>query len=139
MHVSHWPVAFRHKCVVSIHILVICMNAFNHCTVQAAKYVNWGSIWVFWLRFFFYFVVSWVTSITREFIVQGCQLLRLYSINGSWMKYWYGSIGGMVWTGETEVLGEEPVSVPFYPPKFAHGLPWDQTWASVVGGQWLTD
>jgi len=43
------------------------------------------------------------------------------------MKYWYESIGGMVRTGETEVHGEEPVSVPFYPPKFAHGLPWDQT------------
>jgi hypothetical protein len=43
------------------------------------------------------------------------------------MKYWCESIGGMVWTGETEVLGEEPVSVPFYPPQITHGLPWDQT------------
>jgi len=43
------------------------------------------------------------------------------------MKYWYESMGGMVQTGETEVLGEEPVSVAFYPPQITHGLPWDQT------------
>jgi len=43
------------------------------------------------------------------------------------MKCWYESIGGMVWTGKTEVLGEEPVSVSFYPPQIAHGLSWDET------------
>ena len=43
------------------------------------------------------------------------------------MKYWYGNIGGMVQTGETEVLVEEPVSVPFCPPQIAHGMPWGQT------------
>ena len=40
LRVLHWPVAFRHKCMVSIYVLVICMNAFNHYTVKAAKYVN---------------------------------------------------------------------------------------------------
>ena len=40
LRVSHWPVAFRHKCMVSIHILVVCMTAFNHYTVKAAEYVN---------------------------------------------------------------------------------------------------
>jgi len=43
------------------------------------------------------------------------------------MKYWYESIGGMVRAGETEVLGEELVPVPFYQPQIAHGLPWHQT------------
>jgi hypothetical protein len=41
LHVSHWPISFRRKWMVSIHILVVCMTAFNHYTVKAAaKYVN---------------------------------------------------------------------------------------------------
>ena len=56
--VSQWPVSFRHKRIVSIHILVVCMTAFNHYTVKAAIYVpevvtHQARIWVFWLRFLF--------------------------------------------------------------------------------------
>ena len=38
--VSHWPISFRHKCMFSIHILVVCVTACNHYTVKAAKDVN---------------------------------------------------------------------------------------------------
>jgi hypothetical protein len=40
--------------------------------------------------------------------------------------------------GKTEVLGEKPVPVPLCPPQIPHGLARDQTWASAVGGRWLT-
>ena len=147
LHVSQWPVSFRHKCMVSIHILLVCVTAFNHYTVKATKYMNWGSnplgMYLGPLaQVFFFFGGGWFPEslqLLKHFIEQGCQLLRLYSIDGRWMKCWYKSIGGMVKTGETEILEEESVSVPFYPPQIAHGLPWDQTWAFVVWGQWLTN
>ena len=140
MHVSHLPISFRHKCMVSIHILVICMTAFIHYTVKEAKCVNWGRNppamrGLLAQGFFFFLWFPESLQLLKHFIEQGCQLLILYSINGMWMKYWYGNIGGMVQTGETEVLVEEPVSVPFCPPQIAHGMPWGQTWASVVQGQ----
>jgi len=34
--------------------------------------------------------------------------------------------------GETELLGEKPVTVPLCPPQTSHGLTWDRTWTSVV-------
>jgi hypothetical protein len=40
--------------------------------------------------------------------------------------------------GETEVLGEKPVPVPLCPPQIPHGLTWDRTLASAVGGRRLT-
>jgi hypothetical protein len=42
------------------------------------------------------------------------------------------------WHGKTEVLGEKPVPVPLCPPQIPHGLTWDQTGASAVGGRRLT-
>jgi hypothetical protein len=32
--------------------------------------------------------------------------------------------------GETQILGEEPVTVPFYPPKIPHRLAWHQIQSS---------
>jgi hypothetical protein len=42
------------------------------------------------------------------------------------------------WQEKTEVLGEKPVPVPLRPPQIPHGLTWDRTRASAVGGRWLT-
>jgi len=46
------------------------------------------------------------------------------------MDGWVWSNGGMVLTGETEVLGEKSVLYPFYPPPGSHKLPCDRTEAS---------
>jgi hypothetical protein len=38
----------------------------------------------------------------------------------------------MILTRETKGLREKPVPVPLCPPQIQHGLPWDQTQASVM-------
>ena len=38
----------------------------------------------------------------------------------------------MILAGETEVLGEKPVTVPLHTPQISHGLIWNRTRASVV-------
>ena len=43
----------------------------------------------------------------------------------------------MVLVGETEVVREEPVTVPLCPPQMSHGLVWDRTRASAVKGKQL--
>jgi len=35
------------------------------------------------------------------------------------------STGGMIQTGETETLGEKPVSLPLCPSQISHELAWD--------------
>ena len=40
--------------------------------------------------------------------------------------------------GKTEVLGEKPVTVPFFPPQIRLGLTWDRTRAFAVRGRRLT-
>jgi hypothetical protein len=42
------------------------------------------------------------------------------------------------WHVKTEVLAEKPAPVPLCPPQIPHGLTWDRTRASAVGGRWLT-
>jgi hypothetical protein len=42
------------------------------------------------------------------------------------------------WQGKTEELGEKPVPVTLSPPQIPHGLIWDRTRASAVGGRRLT-
>jgi hypothetical protein len=42
------------------------------------------------------------------------------------------------WRGETEKLGEKRVPLPLCPPQIPRGLTRARTWASEVGGQWLT-
>jgi hypothetical protein len=54
------------------------------------------------------------------------------------MIEWVWSIGGMILTGESEVLGEKPVLVPLCPPQILQGLVMDWTWTSMVWGRWLT-
>jgi hypothetical protein len=44
------------------------------------------------------------------------------------------SIGGMILTGETEVLGEKPITVPLCPPQISYGLTWDRTRTFAVRG-----
>jgi hypothetical protein len=39
------------------------------------------------------------------------------------MKEWVCSIGVLIKTEKTKVLGEKPVTVPLYPPQIPHGLP----------------
>lgn len=39
-------------------------------------------------------------------------------------------VGGMLLTGEAEVLGEEPDPVPLYTPEIPNGLAWDRTHTS---------
>jgi hypothetical protein len=51
---------------------------------------------------------------------------------------WVWSSGGMILMGKTEEFGENPVPVPLCPPQIPHGLTWVRTWASTVGGRWLT-
>jgi hypothetical protein len=41
-------------------------------------------------------------------------------------------------TGETEVLGEKPVPLPFCPPQIPHGLTRDRTRATAVRGLRVT-
>jgi len=38
----------------------------------------------------------------------------------------------MILTGETEILGEKPVSLPLSPPQIPHELPYDEARASDV-------
>jgi hypothetical protein len=65
---------------------------------------------------------------------------------GRWWERWlvlfiFPSNGAPVewnWQGKTEVLGERPVPVPLCPPQMPHGLTWDRTRASAVGGRRLT-
>jgi hypothetical protein len=47
----------------------------------------------------------------------------------TWVE-WY-------WQSNTKELGENPVPMPFCPPKIQHELPWVQTQASVERRQWL--
>jgi len=44
----------------------------------------------------------------------------------------------MIVTGETEVLRENPVTVPLCPPQMSRGLAWDRTRTSAVKGKQLT-
>jgi len=48
------------------------------------------------------------------------------------------STGGMILTGESEVLEENPVSVSMCPPQILHGLAWGRTQDSMMTGmqQW---
>jgi len=50
----------------------------------------------------------------------------LYSVGGRWMNG-YGALVEWYWQGKTEVLGEETVTVPLFPPPISHGLTWDRT------------
>jgi hypothetical protein len=43
----------------------------------------------------------------------------------------------MTLTGETEVLGEKPVTVPLCSPQISHGLAWDRTRVNTVRGRRL--
>jgi len=53
-----------------------------------------------------------------------------------WMNKW-GTLVEWYWQGQTTVLGEKLVSLPFYLPQILHELSWG--WAGAcVGGQWLT-
>ena len=54
----------------------------------------------------------------------------IFPCNGAPVE-WY-------WQGKTKVLGEEPVPVPHCPPQIPHGLTWDRTRTSAVGGWRLT-
>jgi len=38
---------------------------------------------------------------------------------------WVWSVGGMILTGKTEVLGEKPVTVTLLTPQMLHVLAWD--------------
>ena len=40
----------------------------------------------------------------------------------------------MILTGETEVLGDKPVTVPICPPEISHGLAWVRTRVSAMRG-----
>jgi hypothetical protein len=40
--------------------------------------------------------------------------------------------------GKPKYAREKPVPVPLCPPQIPHGLTRDRTWASAVGGLWLT-
>jgi hypothetical protein len=42
------------------------------------------------------------------------------------------SSGGMILTGETEGLGEKPVTLSLCPPQILHGLIWERTQAFAV-------
>jgi len=48
------------------------------------------------------------------------------------------SIGGMILTGDTEVLGGTSGRVPLRPPQIPHGLFWDRTWNSAERCRRLT-
>jgi len=48
------------------------------------------------------------------------------------------SVGGMILSGETEVLGNKPVPLQLCPPQILHILAWLWTWASTVTGKQLT-
>jgi hypothetical protein len=50
----------------------------------------------------------------------------------------YGAMGGMMLTGKTEELGENPVPVQLCPPQIPEVLTWARTQASVMRGQRLT-
>jgi hypothetical protein len=47
--------------------------------------------------------------------------------------------GRMILTGQTKVPGERAVSMPLCLPQIPHGPAWNQTWASAVKGQRLTE
>jgi len=62
--------------------------------------------------------------------------MGLCSVSDRWMNEW-GSLVEWYWLGQTTVLGENLVSLPFYLPQILHGLVWGWTGTSL-GGQWLT-
>jgi hypothetical protein len=49
--------------------------------------------------------------------------------NGTDRGEW--SVGGIILTGETEVLGEKPVPGPFCVPQISHGMIWERVRSSV--------
>jgi len=51
---------------------------------------------------------------------------------------WVRSIGELILTGESEILGEKPVTVTLCAPRISHGLTWDRTWARAVSCRRLT-
>jgi len=58
----------------------------------------------------------------------------LYRVGGRWMNG-YGALVEWYWQGETEVLGEKPVTVPLCPPPNSHVLNWDQDRVSALKGR----
>jgi hypothetical protein len=54
------------------------------------------------------------------------------------MYVWVWSIGGMILTGKTEVLGEKPVTVPLCQPQISQVLALHRTRTSAVWGWRLT-
>jgi len=51
---------------------------------------------------------------------------RLYWQKATWWWRWAWSICVITQTGRTELLGENPVAVPLFPPKRSHWLTWTE-------------
>lgn len=69
---------------------------------------------------------SWKSTVFVEGS-KACLFVLLIRVVVRWRRV--RSVGGMVLTGETAVLGQKPVSLPLYRPQMSHGLTWDWIWA----------
>jgi hypothetical protein len=76
------------------------------------------------------FVVGW------DWVHLVLQPLLAYCTSPRW--WWLGAIGGMKIGRRNRSIWRKPVPAPLCPPQIPHDQTWAQTWAAVVGSQWLT-
>jgi hypothetical protein len=124
----NWLVFITHSVMIRLRTDQMCTYLFVHYVIRYLKTRMWKRFSSQCSPTSRYQKCESVLKVPRL-----CPLVLLVRATCRWRRVW--RIGGMVLTGETEVLGEKPVTMTLCPRRIPQGLAWDRSHVSPVWRQ----